>query len=82
MNFDHVIVDSTPNNGEYTFTVPEGWGVTEEARIMIKAIDNYFLNVNTTNFTVDSTLGINDANLSTFNVYRIHQWYFYNRYGS
>lgn len=69
VNFDHVIVDSTPNNGEYTFTVPEGWGATEEARIMIKAIDNYFLNVNTTNFTVDSSLGINDANLSAFNVY-------------
>lgn len=69
LNFDYVITDSTPNNGEYTFIVPEGLGETEEARIMIKAIDNYFLNVNSTNFTINSSLGLNESEMSQFNIY-------------
>jgi len=60
LTFPHTLVASTPNNGSYTFTVPNGLGTTSNARIMIKAIDNVFLNVNTTNFTLNSNLAVND----------------------
>lgn len=61
LTFPHTLVASTPNNGSYAFNVPGGLGTTSTARIMIKAIDNVFLNVNTTNFTINSTLGISEA---------------------
>jgi len=60
LTFPHTLVASTPNNGSYTFNVPGGLGTSSTARIMIKAIDNVFLNVNTTNFTINSNLGVND----------------------
>lgn len=60
VTFPHTLVASTPNNGSYTFTVPNGLGTSSNARIMVKAIDNVFLNVNTNNFTVNATLGVND----------------------
>lgn len=71
VTFSKTIVASTPNNGSYTFTVPAGWGTTSAARIMIKAIDNVFLNVNTTNFTINSTLGVSDIEKSenSFTIY-------------
>lgn len=61
LTFPYTLVDSTPNNGSYTFNVPGGLGTSSTARIMIKAIDNVFLNVNSTNFTINSTLGISEA---------------------
>ncbi|KQR93385.1 hypothetical protein ASG01_09355 [Chryseobacterium sp. Leaf180] len=61
LTFPQTLVASTPNNGSYTFTVPAGLGMSSTARIMIKAIDNVFLNVNTTNFTINSVLGVNEA---------------------
>ncbi len=55
--FPITLVDSTPNNGSYTFTVPKNLGIIDNnARIMIKAIDNVFLNVNSTAFTINSTV--------------------------
>lgn len=60
LTFPHTLVASTPNNGSYTFNVPGGLGTSSTARIMIKAIDNVFLNVNTTNFTINSTLGTSE----------------------
>lgn len=62
LTFPHTLVESTPNNGSYTFSVPGGLGTSTTARLMIKAIDNVFLNVNTSNFTINSTLGVDDVN--------------------
>lgn len=62
LTFPHTLVASTPNNGSYTFTVPGGLGVTTDARIMIKAIDNVFLNVNEEDFTINSNLSVDDVN--------------------
>ncbi|MFC6267628.1 reprolysin-like metallopeptidase [Frigoriflavimonas asaccharolytica] len=56
VTFPIVLKDSTPNNGTYTFAVPEGLGKTDNARIMIKAIDNIFLNVNIRPFSINSTI--------------------------
>ncbi|BAP30639.1 uncharacterized protein CHSO_1602 [Chryseobacterium sp. StRB126] len=52
LTFPHTLVASTPNNGSYTFNVPQNVSETSNARIMIKAIDNVFLNVNSMNFTI------------------------------
>lgn len=56
LTFPHIIVAKTENDGSYTYNVPKGLGKTErKARIMIKAIDNVFLNVNKIPFSINST---------------------------
>jgi hypothetical protein len=62
LTFNTVLANSVPNNGSYTFTVPGGLGTTNQARIMVKAVDNIFLAVNSTNFTIESSLGTDDVN--------------------
>ena len=69
LTFPHVLVESTPNNGSYTFTVPGGLGETTEGRIMIKGVDNYFLNVNKAEITINSNLSVNDLNNNSFTIY-------------
>ena len=60
--WDYTLVESTPNNGSYTFTVPRGIGETTNARIMIRPVDNIYLAVNKTNFTINSPLAVGDVN--------------------
>ena len=56
LTFPTVLVASTPNDGTHSYTVPGGLGtVTNNARIMVKAVDNVFLNVNSQNFTINSS---------------------------
>jgi len=55
LTFPTVLVASTPNDGSHSYTVPGGLGNTTNARIMVKAIDNVFLNVNSQNFTINSS---------------------------
>lgn len=64
LTFPHTLVESTPNNGSYTFNVPGGLGVTDKARFMIKAIDNVFLNVNTSDFKINSNLSTSEISKS------------------
>ena len=53
--FDVVLAENVINNGSAFVTIPEGSN-TEEARIMVEAADNVFLNVNSTDFLiVDAT---------------------------
>ncbi|WP_246034223.1 zinc-dependent metalloprotease [Empedobacter tilapiae] len=60
--FNYVLAESVPNNGKYDFTVPSNVTLTKEARIMIKAIDNVFLAVNTANFEISDKLATSDIN--------------------
>lgn len=69
LTFPHVLVESTPNNGSYTFTVPAGLGVTQDARIMIRAIDNVFLNVNEEDFTINSNMSVQDLQGNQMDIY-------------
>lgn len=69
LTFPHVLVESTPNNGSYTFNVPGGLGVTSDARLMIRAVDNVFLNVNEEDFTINSNLSVTDVNADQFAIY-------------
>ncbi|MFL9833272.1 reprolysin-like metallopeptidase [Chryseobacterium terrae] len=51
-----VLVASAPNNGTYNYTVPGGLGNTvNNARIMVKGLNNIFFNVNMQNFTINSS---------------------------
>lgn len=68
-SFDKVLAESVPNNGSYTFTIPGGLGNTNTARIMIKAIDNVFLAVNSTNFSIESSLEIEDPKDNQFDIF-------------
>ncbi len=51
-NFDLVLIENTPNDGEATIQLPNI--PTSEARIMVKAADNIFYNVNSSDFQVNS----------------------------
>ncbi|UFH31996.1 M12 family metallo-peptidase [Chryseobacterium sp. C-71] len=55
LTFPTVLVASTPNNGSYSYTVPGGLGNISNARIMVKGLNNIFLNVNSQNFTINSS---------------------------
>ncbi|REC53297.1 propanediol utilization protein [Chryseobacterium piscium] len=51
-----ILVASAPNNGTYNYTVPGGLGNTvNNARIMVKGLNNIFFNVNLQNFTINSS---------------------------
>ena len=60
ITWEYTLVESTPNNGNYTFTVPSGIGETTNARLMIKPVDNIYLAVNKVNFTINSPLSVGD----------------------
>lgn len=65
LTFPTVLVASTPNNGTYTYTVQGGLGNVANARIMVKAIDNVFLNVNTQGIQIVSSAVIPPVNPGT-----------------
>ncbi|MFD0964661.1 zinc-dependent metalloprotease [Pseudofulvibacter geojedonensis] len=66
--FPTVLAASTPNDGSHSITVP-GVGNSTQARIMVMGVDNIFYNVNSTNFTINSVLGVNDFSFGNFNLY-------------
>lgn len=54
LTFPITLVESTPNDGSHQISVPNN--PTLSARIMVEAIGNIFYNVNSTNFTINSTV--------------------------
>jgi len=52
-NFDIVLVNDTPNDGSYELTVPNI--VTSNARLMIKASDNVFFDINESNISIQAS---------------------------
>ena len=61
--FETVLASGVANNGTAEITIPANVD-TEEARIMIRAVENVFLAVNSANFTISGTLGLNDISNS------------------
>ena len=53
VTFPITLVESTPNDGTHDISVPNN--PTSSARIMVEAVGNIFYNVNSTNFTINST---------------------------
>ena len=54
LTFPIMIKSNTPNDGTEDVVIPDN--VTTSARIMVEAADNIFYNVNSTNFTINSTI--------------------------
>ncbi len=54
ITFPIILANNTPNDGVHTITVPDF--ETTTARIMIEAIDNIFYNVNSSDFSIVSTI--------------------------
>ncbi|MCH9661400.1 MAG: T9SS type A sorting domain-containing protein, partial [Bacteroidetes bacterium] len=67
VSFDTAIVSGVPNNGSATFTVPNIPNTTE-ARVMVKASDNLFYNINPTDFTISGVAGVNDVLLNSLSI--------------
>ena len=57
-NFSHVIAGSAPNNGKYTFVVPDV--ATGEARFKVEAIGNIFFDISDANLTIRPSTVSND----------------------
>jgi hypothetical protein len=47
-----VLLDSTPNNGKATVTIPSNVILTDKARIKVEAVDNIFFNVTPGDFKI------------------------------
>jgi hypothetical protein len=73
LTFPTVLAASTPNNGTYNYTVPGGLGTINNARIMVKAVDNVFLNVNSQNFTINSSIVVPPTGNPGTNPAKIYQ---------
>ena len=56
--FDTVLLESTPNDGAATVTLPNL--TTEHARIKVEAVDNYFFAVNAADFAVQGPISVED----------------------
>ena len=69
LTWDKTIAESAPNTGIFNYNVANNLGKTEKARLMIKAIDNIFLAVNSTNFTINSNLSTVDNISNQENIY-------------
>lgn len=65
VTFPHILAATTPNDGSHTITIPGGLGNSTSARIMVKAVENVFLNVNSQNFTVNSSAVVIPPNPGT-----------------
>ncbi len=54
VTFDEIIAEATPNDGEEYVQLPNI--STSQGRLMIRAADNVFFNVNAADFTIEETL--------------------------
>ncbi|WP_435261700.1 reprolysin-like metallopeptidase [Tenacibaculum sp. nBUS_03] len=54
VTFPITLIESTPNDGSQSISIPNN--PTNKARILVEAIGNVFYNVNSTNFTIVSTI--------------------------
>lgn len=68
LTFPITLVANTPNDGSQVITVPNV--VSSTCRIMIEAVSNIFIAVNTTEFAVNNNLGTSDfGGLKNFKLY-------------
>lgn len=57
--FPILIASNVPNNGSYTFTVPNN--LTTTGRILVEAEGNIFFDINDKNFTITPAIGISET---------------------
>jgi len=66
-NFDIVLLSGTPNDGSANVSVPIV--NTTQGRVMVKASDNIYFDMNDRNIRVEGSLGIDDNQLSDLALY-------------
>lgn len=70
LTFPTVVADNVPNNGSATFMLDNSTPLTTEARVMVEAVGNIFLAVNSANFTViEGTATVDEFGLEGFQLY-------------
>jgi hypothetical protein len=67
LTYPHVLVSNTPNDGTQDVTLTNE--TTSQARIKIEAVGNIFYAVNSTNFSIDKTTGVEDNLFANFKMY-------------
>ena len=68
VTWGYTLLASTPNDGSQTVTIPSGI-TSANCRIRVEAIDNIFLNVNTTKFTINPSLGTANTEFQDFGLF-------------
>lgn len=68
VTFDIIVLEDTPNDGTEDIIVPSA-STTTQARIMVAGSDHIFYQLNTSNFTIEDDLAINDFEFDGFNLY-------------
>ena len=63
------IASGVPNNGSYAVTLPNVTTTASACRIMVKAVGNVFLAVNSRNFSITPSLGNNEFGFTNFSLY-------------
>lgn len=63
-----VVAASTPNDGSQTITIPTGTTATDEARILIEAVDNIYYAVSRP-FNLTGVMGVEDLNNIAISIY-------------
>jgi hypothetical protein len=72
LTFTKVLVESTPNDGSQEITVPNNIPNSSNCRIMVEAIGNLFLAVNTTDFKITGgNLATEDFEFDGFAMYPV-----------
>jgi uncharacterized protein YndB with AHSA1/START domain len=70
LTFPIVLADNVPNNGSATFMLDNSTPLTTEARVMVEAVGNIFLAVNSVNFTIiEGTASVDEFGLEGFQLY-------------
>ena len=69
LTFPTTLIESTPNDGSQSVTIPNH--PTTTARIMVEAADNIFYNMNSVNFNIidNPTASVYDFDFNNFSVY-------------
>jgi hypothetical protein len=68
LNFDTVLLATTPNDGTQAVTIPNGV-TSANCRVKVEAVGNVFFNVNTTKFAISPSLGYENFELTDLSLF-------------
>ncbi|PVW12161.1 zinc-dependent metalloprotease [Marixanthomonas spongiae] len=68
MEYDIILAEETPNDGNQTITVPNVPN-SNDARIMIIGSDNVFFDINNDDILIDENLSVDETTLENFNLW-------------
>ena len=68
LTYGTTLIASTPNDGSQQITLPN-IAVVNQARIMVKSINNVFYAINDANFSIDKTASVDEVSFANLSVY-------------